>query len=60
MRLVAFGDSWTAGHGVETNSTYKENATPPEFIQKLREQNSWPRWLSERLGIPYINMVNVN
>jgi hypothetical protein len=56
MRLVAFGDSWTAGHGVETNSTYKENATPPEFIQKLREQNSWPRWLSERLGIPYINM----
>tara|TARA_Y100000389_G_scaffold75061_1_gene71662 strand:+ start:2953 stop:3564 length:612 start_codon:yes stop_codon:yes gene_type:complete len=56
MRLVAFGDSWTAGHGVETNSTYKEDATPPEFIQKLREQNSWPRWLSERLGIPYVNM----
>ena len=56
MRLIAFGDSWTAGHGVETDSTYKEIANPPTFIEKLREQNSWPRWLSEKLGIPYVNM----
>jgi len=56
MRIVAFGDSWTAGHGVETDSIYKEETNPPEFIQKLREQNSWPRWLSEKMGIPYINM----
>lgn len=56
MRLIAFGDSWTAGHGVETDSTYKEIANPPKFIEKLREQNSWPRWLSEKLGIPYVNM----
>ena len=26
MRLIAFGDSWTAGHGAETDSTYKEIA----------------------------------
>ena len=56
MRLIAFGDSWTAGHGVESDSTYKEIANPPKFIEKLREQNSWPRWLSEKLGIPYVNM----
>jgi hypothetical protein len=24
MRLVCFGDSWTAGHGIETDITYKE------------------------------------
>ena len=32
MRLIAFGDSWTAGHGVETDSTYNEIANPPTFI----------------------------
>ena len=24
MRLITFGDSWTAGHGVETEKQYKE------------------------------------
>ena len=24
-RLITFGDSWTAGHGVETEKEYKEN-----------------------------------
>lgn len=55
-RLVAFGDSWTAGHGIETDSTWVEDATPPNFIQKLREQNSWPRWTSNILNIPFVNM----
>ena len=55
MRLVCFGDSWTAGHGVETDITYKENAFPNLFIQKLREQNSWPKWVSYKMGIPFIN-----
>jgi len=57
MRLICFGDSWTAGHGIETNIEYKETATPPIFIEKLRNQNSWPRWTSEKLGgIEYVNM----
>lgn len=56
MRLIAFGDSWTAGHGVETEVEFKENATPPTFIQKLREQNSWVSWLSRNLNVPFVNM----
>lgn len=57
MRLICFGDSWTAGHGVETNIEFKENAYPPPFIQKLRSQNSWPRWVADKLGgIEYVNM----
>lgn len=56
MKLVTFGDSWTAGHGVESDSKFKEEPFPPQFIQKLREQNSWPRWLSEKLNIPSVNM----
>jgi lysophospholipase L1-like esterase len=56
MRLIAFGDSWTAGHGVETNSRYKEDGSPDAFTQKLREQNSWPGWVGHMLGIPAVNM----
>ena len=56
MRLITFGDSWTAGHGVETEKQYKENPTPPKFIEKLREQNSFPKWLGNLLNISYINL----
>jgi len=56
MRIVAFGDSWTAGHGVEKNIKYKEEPFPEEFIQRLRDQNSWPRWLATKLNCEYINM----
>lgn len=56
MRLICFGDSWTAGHGIEKNIDYKEDAHPPVFIEKLRNQNSWPRWTAEKLGIEYVNM----
>ena len=31
-RILAFGDSWTKGHGVEEDIQYKENPTPPPFI----------------------------
>jgi len=55
-RLITFGDSWTAGHGVETEKEYKENPTPPKFIEKLREQNSFPKWLGNLLNISYINL----
>jgi hypothetical protein len=56
MRLITFGDSWTAGHGVEKNVLYKEDPTPPLFIEKLREQNSWSRWTANKLNIPFVNI----
>lgn len=56
MRLICFGDSWTAGHGVEENINYKEIANPHVFIQNLRNQNSWPRWLSDLLKMSFVNM----
>lgn len=55
MRLITFGDSWTAGHGIETDIKYKEVANPPQFIDKLRLMNSWPRWLAEKLNCEYVN-----
>lgn len=55
MRIVCFGDSWTAGHGVETDNKYKEEPFPPMFIQKLREQNSWPRFVAEKFNCAYVN-----
>lgn len=57
MRLICFGDSWTAGHGIENNIEYKETANAPTFIEKLRNQNSWPRWVANKLGeIEFVNM----
>lgn len=56
MRLVAFGDSWTAGHGVEKDIKYKEIANPPWFIEGLRMLNSWPRWTANRFDCEFINL----
>ena len=56
MRLICFGDSWTAGHGIEEDVQYKEIPFPNMFIQKLRDMNSWPRWVAEKLECPYINL----
>jgi hypothetical protein len=55
-KLICFGDSWTAGHAVETDIRWERDAAPPKFITKWREQNSWPRWLSDKYNIPFINM----
>jgi hypothetical protein len=55
MKLICFGDSWTAGHGVETDIKYKEVAHPEKFITNLRNQNSWPRWVAQKLDCLYVN-----
>lgn len=58
MRLITFGDSWTAGHGIDEDIKYKEIAFPIdgcEFIPKLRYLNSWPRWLANKLDCVYVN-----
>lgn len=55
-RLITFGDSWTSGHGVETDITYKEVANPDYFIEQLRRSNGWPRFLAEKYSIPFVNM----
>jgi hypothetical protein len=56
MRLITFGDSWTAGHGIETDIKYKEEPFPDAFTQKLRDMNSWPRWVAQKLDCPYVNL----
>ena len=58
MRLLTFGDSWTAGHGVETNLKYKEIAKPSDgkgFIVNLRRFNSWPRYVAEQFDCVFVN-----
>jgi hypothetical protein len=58
MRLITFGDSWTAGHGVEDESKYKRIGTVPgsmEFLEKLRTMNSYPKFLSDKLNCPFVN-----
>lgn len=55
-RLVTFGDSWTAGHGIETDLQYKEVIDCGEFINKLRNSNGWPRHLANLYDIPFVNL----
>jgi hypothetical protein len=56
MKLICVGDSWTAGHGVETNSKYQRIAGGDYVVDFWRSQNSWPRWVADKLGVEYINM----
>jgi hypothetical protein len=55
--MITFGDSWTAGHGVETNTEFKEHGYPNRVIDLLRRSNSWPRWLSDYLKLPFVNLA---
>lgn len=57
-RLITFGDSWTAGHGVEDNISFKYDGNPligKGFIINLRRFNSWPRYLADKLDCPFVN-----
>jgi hypothetical protein len=54
-RLITFGDSWTAGHGVELDIHCKEVISPNPFIDKLRTSNGWPRHLANLFDIPFVN-----
>lgn len=54
-RLITFGDSWTAGHGVELDIHCKEVISPNPFIDTLRISNSWPKHLSNLYDIPFVN-----
>ena len=54
-RLIAFGDSWTAGHGVEKDEQYKEIIDCGPFINQVRQNNGWPRHLSQYYDIPFVN-----
>jgi hypothetical protein len=57
MKLITFGDSWTAGHGVEEDSKYQRIAGGNDYVvDNWRSQNSWPRWVADKLNIEYINM----
>ncbi len=56
MRLVAFGDSFTHGYGISDSIKWKGSAHPNKFEDFYRRMNSWPRYLAEKLDIPFINM----
>ena len=44
------------GHGVEKEIKFKEDISPPKFVKKLREQNSWVRLLLDLMNVPFVNM----
>ena len=55
-RLVAFGDSYTAGYGVSISDKWRGHGRPDDFENFYRRMNSWPRYVAEHFDIPYVNM----
>lgn len=57
IRLITYGDSWTAGHGVETDTKYRgDPCKDNRFVTELRKSNSWPRWLADLYDVPFVNI----
>ena len=56
-RLIAIGDQWTSGKGIEEDKRYKSDPID-EFVKNERLMNSWPRWLADKFEMPYINLGN--
>ena len=56
QRLIAFGDSWTHGHGVEHQRPLIKSGFAGDLVFSLRLCNSWPRWLSDRFSLTYANI----
>lgn len=60
MRLVTFGDSYTNGYGLSDSNKWKGYGSPNDFEDYYRRMNSWPRYVAEKLGVPFINMGKCN
>lgn len=55
-RLVTFGDSFTAGYGVSDSEKWRGHGRPDKFEDFYRRMNSWPRFLADKLDLPFVNM----
>ena len=53
MRVIGFGDSFTAGEG--TDNQYVEQLSTFEEIEKYQNEHSWPRYLADKIGVKYVN-----
>ena len=53
MRVIGFGDSFTAGEG--TDNQYVEQLSTFEEIEKYQKEHSWPRYLADKIGVKYVN-----
>lgn len=60
MRLVTFGDSYTNGYGLSDSNKWKGHGSPNDFEDYYRRMNSWPRYVAEKLGVPFVNMGKCN
>jgi hypothetical protein len=54
MTLYTFGDSWTEGVGGDLESEKKTEI--PEERTKIRHLTCWPKYLSDLLGVDFVNM----
>lgn len=54
MRLYAFGDSWTAGHGV--NIKIENSIESIEERRIFRNSKSWPQILADTLNVDHYNL----
>jgi hypothetical protein len=53
MTLIAYGCSWTEGQGADVE--HENTITDKDEIIKFRKENSWVKFLSDKMGLPWIN-----
>jgi lysophospholipase L1-like esterase len=54
MKLICFGDSWTAGHGVETDRKYKERVSISESEREYYEGGFHPNLVGYKIISDFI------
>ena len=57
MKVIAFGDSWTAGEG--TNHSITEKMKTFDEVEQYQKQHSWPRYLADKIGVQHKNFGEV-
>ena len=57
MKVIAFGDSWTAGEGTNRSITNKMKTF--DEVEQYQKQHSWPRYLADKIGVQYKNFGEV-
>ncbi len=57
MKIVAFGDSFTAGEG--TNHSHTKNLSTFEEVEKYQKEHSWPRYMGDEFDLKWENFGEI-
>jgi len=57
MKIIAFGDSFTAGEG--TNHSHTKNLSTFEEVEKYQKEHSWPKYMGDEFDLKWENFGEI-